>query len=148
MTTVARTQSGMNQKLLGGVVGGLVGGVVFGMLMAMMGMLPMIASLVGSNSAVAGFLLHMVISAGIGASFGLLFGARSTSPAQGPPEVRFTHEALAEMAGTYRETATKIPNEFRAQGLIELKRGCVLLINERGLRTLSERIEDAAAPPA
>jgi CRP/FNR family cyclic AMP-dependent transcriptional regulator len=55
----------------------------------------------------------------------------------GPPEVRFTHEALAEMAGTYRETATKILNEFRAQGLIELRRGCVALIDEPGLRALS-----------
>jgi hypothetical protein len=83
MATIARTQSAMSQKLIAGVVGGLAGGVVFGMLMAMMGMLPMIAGLVGSSSAVVGFLVHMVISAMIGASFGLLFGARSTSFGQG-----------------------------------------------------------------
>lgn len=53
-------------------------------------------------------------------------------------EVRFTHEALAEMVGTYRETATKILNEFRALGLIELKRGCVVLVDPAGLRALSE----------
>ena len=58
--------------------------------------------------------------------------------------MRFTHEALAEMAGTYRETATKILNEFRAQGLIELKRGCVVLVDEPGLRALSERVEGTA----
>lgn len=57
----------------------------------------------------------------------------------GSAEVRYTHEALAEMVGTYRETATKILNEFRGQGLIELKRGCVVLINEPGLRALSEQ---------
>jgi len=56
----------------------------------------------------------------------------------GPPEVRFTHEALAEMAGTYRETATKILGEFRAQGLIDLKRGRVLIVDAAGLRALSE----------
>jgi CRP/FNR family transcriptional regulator, cyclic AMP receptor protein len=61
--------------------------------------------------------------------------------ANGPREVRFTHEALAEMVGTYRETATKILNELRAQGLIELKRGCVLLVNEPALRALSEQGE-------
>ncbi|PDV99348.1 Crp/Fnr family transcriptional regulator [Candidatus Chloroploca asiatica] len=59
----------------------------------------------------------------------------------GPPEVRFTHEALGEMSGTYRETATKILNEFRSMGLIELKRGCVILLDEAGLRELSEHVE-------
>ncbi len=75
--------------------------------------------------------------------------ARLFRAASGPPEVRFTHEALAEMVGTYRETATKILNEFRAQGLIELKRGCVMLIDEPGLRALSERVDGATtATPA
>ena len=74
--------------------------------------------------------------------------ARLFRAASGPPEVRFTHEALAEMVGTYRETATKILNDFRAQGLIALKRGCVMLIDEPGLRALSERVDGAttAAP--
>ncbi len=74
--------------------------------------------------------------------------ARLFRTASGRPEVRFTHEALAEMAGTYRETATKILNELRAQGLIELKRGCIVLVDEPGLRALSERVEGVAAPPS
>lgn len=65
--------------------------------------------------------------------------ARLFRPAPTAPEVRYTHEALAEMAGTYRETATKILNEFQSYGLIELKRGCVILRDEGGLRALSER---------
>lgn len=68
--------------------------------------------------------------------------------AAGPAEVRFTHEALAEMVGTYRETATKILNEFRAQGLIELRRGCVVLVDESGLRALSERGDSLPEPSA
>ncbi len=52
------------------------------------------------------------------------------------------------MVGTYRETATKILNEFRAQGLIELKCGCVVLVNEPGLRALSEQGEGVAEPPS
>ena len=60
--------------ILSGVVGGLAGGVVFGMMMAMMGVLPMIGKMVGHPSAVAGFAMHMMISAGIGASFAVLFG--------------------------------------------------------------------------
>lgn len=72
--------------------------------------------------------------------------ARLFRPAGGPPEMRFTHEALAEMVGTYRATATKILGEFRAQGLIDLRRGCVVLVDEPGLRALSERGEGAPRP--
>ena len=35
-------------------------------------------------------------------------------------EVPYTHEQLAEMVGTHRETVTKVLNELREQGLIEL----------------------------
>jgi len=55
-----------------GIIAGVIGGVVFGMLMAMMNMLPMVAALVGSDNAIVGFVVHLVISAGIGGSFGLL----------------------------------------------------------------------------
>ena len=51
-------------------------------------------------------------------------------------EVRYTHEQLAEMAGTHRETATKVLNELREQGLIELKRGRVVLLDLPALRAL------------
>ena len=60
-----------NLKL--GVSGGLAGGAVFGAMMAMMGMLPMIGKMVGHPSAVTGFLVHLGISAVIGASFAILF---------------------------------------------------------------------------
>jgi uncharacterized membrane protein YagU involved in acid resistance len=46
-------------------------------MMAAMGMLPMVASVVGSKSALIGFLYHMFNSVVIGAIFGLLFGAQS-----------------------------------------------------------------------
>ena len=57
-----------------GVVGGLAGGTVFGMMMAMMGMLPMIGKMAGQPTAVAGFAVHLGISAMIGGSFALLAG--------------------------------------------------------------------------
>ena len=60
-------ETGLVAQISGGIIGGLAGGVVFGMMMAMMDFLPMIAALVGSRSAIVGFLVHMVISAGIGA---------------------------------------------------------------------------------
>ncbi|AFZ66244.1 hypothetical protein [Deinococcus peraridilitoris] len=64
------------QNLKAGVVGGLAGGVVFGVMMATMGMLPMIASLVGSESAAVGLLVHLLISAVIGLGFALVLGER------------------------------------------------------------------------
>ncbi len=65
----------MNAKNLKlGVYGGLAGGAVFGAMMAMMGMLPMIGSMVGSPTVLAGTVVHLVNSAIIGAGFALLFG--------------------------------------------------------------------------
>jgi CRP-like cAMP-binding protein len=58
--------------------------------------------------------------------------------ADAAPEVAYTHEALAEMVGTYRETITKILNEFRAAGLIELQRGRVIIRDAAGLRALGQ----------
>ncbi len=54
------------------------------------------------------------------------------------PEVAYTHEALAEMVGTYRETITKTLNEFRAAGLIELKRSRVIIRDAAGLRAFGQ----------
>ncbi len=54
-----------------GIYGGLAGGLVFGLMMGMMGMLPMIGSMVGMPSAAAGFLVHMGISAVIGAGYAI-----------------------------------------------------------------------------
>ncbi len=61
-------------RVLAGVLGGIAGGLMFGALMAMMGMLPMIASMVGSDSAVIGFLIHMMMSIAIGLGLTVLFG--------------------------------------------------------------------------
>jgi len=62
----------MEKHISSGVIGGLVGGVVFGMMM--MGMMPMIAMMVGSESAVVGWIVHLLISAGTGALFVVVFG--------------------------------------------------------------------------
>ena len=72
-----RTSSfGINRRMLAGVLGGIAGGLVFGMLMAMMGTLPVIASMVGSTSAMVGFGVHLMISVLIGLGLTVLFGNR------------------------------------------------------------------------
>ncbi len=71
------------RRIVGGVVGGIAGGLVFGAMMGAMGMLPMVANVVGSQSAVVGFLYHMFNSVIIGAGFGLIFGALSNTYGRG-----------------------------------------------------------------
>ncbi|MDA3645256.1 DUF1440 domain-containing protein [Saccharopolyspora indica] len=56
---------------LHGAVAGIGGGLVFGVLMVLTGMLPMVAMLVGGSGAAVGAVVHLVISAVLGAGFGL-----------------------------------------------------------------------------
>lgn len=89
MTThsVGQTGSGPLARLVPavatGIVGGLAGGVVFGVLMQMMDMIPMVAKLVGSDSMAVGWLVHLAISAFIGASFAVLLGRWAGKPVIG-----------------------------------------------------------------
>lgn len=70
----------MNARILSrGVYGGLAGGVVFGAMMGMMGMLPMIGQMIGYPNAAAGFVVHMVNSAVIGAGFAVVFSKAAKS---------------------------------------------------------------------
>ena len=55
-----------------GAISGLVGGSVFGVQMAVGGMLPMVASMIGSEDIIIGFILHLLISGFIGATFGFI----------------------------------------------------------------------------
>ncbi len=65
----------MSSKMIKrGAYAGVAGGIPFGMMMGMMGMLPMIGMMVGSSSAVAGFGVHIGISAVLGIGFAIVFG--------------------------------------------------------------------------
>jgi uncharacterized membrane protein YagU involved in acid resistance len=72
MTALTASKVSTATSLKAGIAAGLIGGLVFGMMMALMGMLPMVAMLVGTDSALVGFLVHMGISATIGAIYGLV----------------------------------------------------------------------------
>ena len=52
-------------------------------------------------------------------------------------EVRFTHEELADMIGTTRETTTKLLNEMRLRGLVELQRARITLVDLNGLQRIA-----------
>ena len=83
MDTTSRTPiatAAWPARVIAGVAGGLAGGVVFGTLMQVMGMLPMVAMLVGSKSAAVGWVVHLAISAFVGATHALLLGRWATKP--------------------------------------------------------------------
>jgi hypothetical protein len=79
--TTARVSSGLlaPSRIRAGIVGGLVGGIAFGVLMQTTGVLAMVAMLVGSGTVAVGWLVHLAISAFIGATFGVLFGRYAIS---------------------------------------------------------------------
>lgn len=49
----------------------------------------------------------------------------------------FTHQDLAEMLGTYRETATQTLNEFKNDGLIEIGRKRITVLDRIGLESVA-----------
>ena len=55
----------------------------------------------------------------------------------GACEVCLTHEQLAEFVGSYRETVTKALDDLRDRGLIELKRGKIVLHDIAALEALA-----------
>ncbi len=50
----------------------------------------------------------------------------------------YTHQTLADMLGTYRETTTQTLNEFKQRNLIRTGRKSIEILDERGLETLAE----------
>lgn len=66
-----------------GAWAGAIGGVAFGVLMGLMGALPMVAALLGSESAFFGFVLHIVFSVIIGILFAVFFGSVIKDQSQG-----------------------------------------------------------------
>lgn len=49
----------------------------------------------------------------------------------------YTHQELAEMVGTYRETVTAALNEFKAQGLVSIGRKHIEILDREGLEAVA-----------
>ena len=50
----------------------------------------------------------------------------------------FTHQDLSEMLGTYRETVTQTLNDFKADGLVDIGRKKVFLVDKIALKDMAE----------
>ena len=49
-----------------------------------------------------------------------------------------THQDLGEQIGTYRETTTQTLNSFKAEGLIEIGRKRITILNREGLQLIAD----------
>ena len=64
---------------------------------------------------------------------------RTESVWRGRPVVQgLTHQQLAELIGTYRETATTISGQFSDDGLVEIGRRRIVLLDLPGLEAIAE----------
>ncbi len=68
----------------------------------------------------------------------LLDMADPSSDAQQSRVPRRTHQQLAEMINAYRETVTKVINQFRAAHLLDIDRSGITLLNLSRLRELAQ----------
>ncbi|MFE5814024.1 hypothetical protein ACFQ6S_11540 [Streptomyces sp. NPDC056479] len=66
-----------------GVVAGLAGGLIFTGVMVAVGYLPVVAALVGSESAAVGLVIHLLISQLVGVTYAVFFRRRSFDAASG-----------------------------------------------------------------
>ena len=67
----------------------------------------------------------------------LLITLSDSSSSNGSVE-GYTHQDLAEMIGTYRETTTQTLNEFKNQGWIDIERKRIEILNLDALAELLE----------
>ncbi|WP_206341576.1 hypothetical protein [Streptomyces ureilyticus] len=79
----ARLAGGRVISIWHGVIAGLAGGVIFTGVMVAVGFLPVVAALIGSESAVVGLVIHLLISQVVGVTYAIFFRRRSFDPASG-----------------------------------------------------------------
>ncbi len=81
-----------------------------------------------------------------------LFHLAESVPAQGGllarrVEIRLTHEQLADLVGTTRETTTKLLGELREAGVVSLRRGGIVVLDRSRLRAAADYGDDFAGVP-
>ncbi len=79
MTPWSEVRRQIRQILVPGALAGVIGGIAFGAAMVQLGVLPTVASLVRTDSPVIGFIVHIGISAIVGAGLATLLRGRWTA---------------------------------------------------------------------
>jgi CRP/FNR family cyclic AMP-dependent transcriptional regulator len=73
----------------------------------------------------------------VAGTLSVIAAPRHGRPLSRTPQVQLTHEQLAALAGTSRETTTKVLGEFADQGLISLGRGRITILDADSLHALA-----------
>ena len=55
---------------------------------------------------------------------------------EGTPELKITHEVIANHLGTHREVVTRMLRYFQSEGMVRLSRGTVVILDEQKLEAL------------
>lgn len=63
---------------------------------------------------------------------------REESNGEAEPQIKFSHQEIADLAGLTRPTTTNLLNEFQERGLIELGRKKIILKDYAGLKRAAE----------
>ena len=53
-------------------------------------------------------------------------------------KIRTTHQELADLTGTIRETVTRTLAQFKVRGVLEVSRGAVTIVDPEALRAIAE----------
>lgn len=61
------------------------------------------------------------------------------SALEGSPELKMTHERIANHMGTAREVVTRMLRYFQNEGMVKLTRGTIELVDLKGLKALEAR---------
>ncbi len=73
----------------------------------------------------------------IASTLAVLAQTQSSRPFGRGIQIKLTHEQIAALAGTSRETTTRILNEFAGQGLVSLARGRLTILDPARVRRYS-----------
>lgn len=57
---------------------------------------------------------------------------------EGQPELKITHEAIANHLGSHREVITRMLRYFQSEGMVKLRRGAITITDEAKLRRLQD----------
>lgn len=81
--------------------------------------------------------LHVPVDTRVLRRLVALTGAYRDPSAEGPTEVPLTQEDLASLAGTSRATVNRVVGEAEKAGLVELRRGRIIVVDDEGLARLA-----------
>lgn len=60
--------------------------------------------------------------------------------------IKITHQELADLTGTIRETVTRTLAQFKVGGIVEVSRGAITIIDPEGLRAITEERQSSRSP--